>query len=486
MRIKTQVTISLILFILLAIVIILSVFSSNTQLHAIQKKQQIIDDIGESSFDLYYLENDYIIHGGPRPVERWNSKYDEMTGNLRALTVSDLSQQAILNEMMGSQRDMNASFSHLVAVTGGVYGEQPIGSSQELKEISASTLAGQTQTLMSRSKELSQLAKTEALEVERRNTLVVSFSIAVLILFVLLNYFVINRSLLKRISVLQEGAERIGSGDLDTKIETEGNDELGYLSLTFNEMSTRLKNARNLLLASNNELKQENTERKRAENNLVRVNRKLSILNDLTRRDLTNEVFLLKSHLELIKQEAAGHDPILTCIQKIEPGIQSISEITEFSGDYQDMGKNPPKWQNVKLTLLYGLSHVSPGEIRSEIEVEDLEIFADPLLEKAFQGLFENSITHGTHVSTIRVSYRVTPDKATIIFEDDGTGIPSEKKEQIFLRSDGNHSRIRGLFFVREILDLTEITIRETGEPGKGVRFEITVPKGVFREEAGS
>jgi len=37
---------------------------------------------------------------------------------------------------------------------------------------------------------------------------------------------------------------------------------------------------------------------------------------------------------------------------------------------------------------------------------------------------------------------------------------------------------MRSLIFVREILAITGITIRETGEPGKGARFEMTVPKG--------
>jgi len=40
---------------------------------------------------------------------------------------------------------------------------------------------------------------------------------------------------------------------------------------------------------------------------------------------------------------------------------------------------------------------------------------------------------------------------------------------------------MRSLIFVREILDITGITIKETGEPGKGARFEMTVPKGAWR-----
>jgi hypothetical protein len=33
------------------------------------------------------------------------------------------------------------------------------------------------------------------------------------------------------------------------------------------------------------------------------------------------------------------------------------------------------------------------------------------------------------------------------------------------------------MFLSREILGITGITIKETGEEGTGVRFEITVPK---------
>lgn len=35
-----------------------------------------------------------------------------------------------------------------------------------------------------------------------------------------------------------------------------------------------------------------------------------------------------------------------------------------------------------------------------------------------------------------------------------------------------------GLFFAREILAITGITIRETGTPGEGARFEMVVPEG--------
>jgi signal transduction histidine kinase len=135
----------------------------------------------------------------------------------------------------------------------------------------------------------------------------------------------------------------------------------------------------------------------------------------------------------------------------------------------------------VKMTLLLGLSHISTGEFQHSLETGDLEIYADPLLEKACQGLFENSVKHGDHVTRVRVWHRATPGGATIIFEDDGIGIPHEQKESIFLRS-GGRAAVRGLFFIREILDITGVTIKENGEPGKGARFEMTVPDGMYRQ----
>lgn len=223
------------------------------------------------------------------------------------------------------------------------------------------------------------------------------------------------------------------------------------------------------------------TDHKRMEETLLKVNQKLNVLSQLTRRELTNEIFVLNSYLELALQEASGKDRIIENIQKCEEAARAINEITEFTRDYQDLGARPPAWQNVKMTLLFGLSHVTMGTIRHSIEMENLEIFADSLLEKAFQGLIENSLAHGVHVTRIRVWHTMTPDGITIFFEDDGVGIPNDKKEQIFLHRESTGASVRGLFFTREILSITGLSIRETGEPGKCARFEIIVPAGAYR-----
>jgi signal transduction histidine kinase len=67
-----------------------------------------------------------------------------------------------------------------------------------------------------------------------------------------------------------------------------------------------------------------------------------------------------------------------------------------------------------------------------------------------------------------------------LFFEDNGTGIPYDLKERIFEQEYGRGTGL-SLFLSCEILSITGITIRETGDSGRGARFEITVPKGVWR-----
>jgi PAS domain S-box-containing protein len=223
------------------------------------------------------------------------------------------------------------------------------------------------------------------------------------------------------------------------------------------------------------------TEQKLLEGTLMRVNQKLNVLSQLTRKDLTNQIFILSSYLELAEQDAEGHDSVIERIQNGKEAARLIYDIAEFTLDYQDMGAKPPKWQNVNMVLLLGLSHISIGKIQHSLETGNLEIFADPLLENVCQRLFENSVAHGNHVTRIRVWHKVVPGGVIIYFEDDGIGIPHVQKEQVFLRGATTRSAMRSLIFTREILDITGITIEETGEPGAGVRFEIMVPDGIWR-----
>jgi len=53
-------------------------------------------------------------------------------------------------------------------------------------------------------------------------------------------------------------------------------------------------------------------------------------------------------------------------------------------------------------------------------------------------------------------------------------------KKDLFTRNLGRMTGFH-LFFVHDTLDISDMKIDETGEPGKGVRFEIRIPRGLYR-----
>ena len=101
------------------------------------------------------------------------------------------------------------------------------------------------------------------------------------------------------------------------------------------------------------------------------------------------------------------------------------------------------------------------------------------MLEKVFYNLVENALRYGRELPRIAFSSLLHNDNVTIICEDNGEGVPKEFKEAIFRRQYFKHTGF-GLFLSREILGITGLSICETGKPGIGARFEITVPSGYF------
>jgi PAS domain S-box-containing protein len=207
--------------------------------------------------------------------------------------------------------------------------------------------------------------------------------------------------------------------------------------------------------------------------------RKLNILNTLTFQDIRTAIFSLTAYFDLIKN-APDDKTVQSYLEKEEVISHSITDSLQFAKNYQDMGLHPPIWQNVEQIFLYAQSHLDFSTLSRTVKLDGLEIYADPLLETVFFHLLKNIIRHGTRATELIIRYEETPDGLVLITEDNGVGIPVHEKEKIFDYRYGRDNGF-GLFLVREILTNTDITIRETGEPGKGARFEMLVPDGMWR-----
>ncbi|MDD1716493.1 MAG: PAS domain S-box protein, partial [Methanolinea sp.] len=221
---------------------------------------------------------------------------------------------------------------------------------------------------------------------------------------------------------------------------------------------------------------QDITERKKAEEALRQAYRQLNLLTGITRHDILNKISVILGFLKIAEKKCEDPEH-LNYLSKIESATTAIRSQIEFTRIYQDLGTRKPQW--IDLDGVIARSQF-PATIALSSSVRDILIFADPMLEKVFSNLLDNSIRHGGHVTEIRVSSCPQGEDRVVIWEDNGVGIAAGEKGRIFERGFGKHTGL-GMFLTREILSLTGITIQETGVPGEGARFEITVPKGMFR-----
>jgi len=213
------------------------------------------------------------------------------------------------------------------------------------------------------------------------------------------------------------------------------------------------------------------TERRMAREELEMINKKLELLSSITRHDIINKVTVILGNLRSARKNWS--DPaIIALLDKLESAAKSIRAQTEFTRIYQILGSHEPQWQNLRDVIPV---KSIPPEIHVDLQAGEIAIFADPMLEKVFYNLLDNSIKHGGHVTAIRLFFEPVPEGIRIVWEDNGSGISPGDKESVFERGFGNNSGL-GLFLSREILAITGITIRETGLFLQGARFEITIP----------
>ena len=223
------------------------------------------------------------------------------------------------------------------------------------------------------------------------------------------------------------------------------------------------------------------TERKRTEEALRQVNKQLNLLSSITRHDILNQLMALKGYLELSHDVIDNPTTLIEYIKKEEQAANIIEHQITFTKDYQDLGAAAPAWQNVNASIEKAIVGLPMRGVRAEVDPKAPDIFVDPLFAKVFYNLIDNALRYGgAGMKTIRFSSQESDTSLAIVCEDDGVGVPADKKEAIFTRGFGKNTGL-GLFLSREILSITGITITENGEPGKGARFEICVPSGIWR-----
>lgn len=222
------------------------------------------------------------------------------------------------------------------------------------------------------------------------------------------------------------------------------------------------------------------TDQKNTGDALKKASKKLNLLAGITRHDLFNQITVALGSLSLALRLSPDEE-VRARIEGAHTAVMNIQKGLEFAKDYQDMGTKAPAWQRLDEVIHEAAASVPLDGILLDLQTGAVEVFADPMLERVFANLLDNAVRHGEGVTAIRISFHEQDDgSGAIVVEDNGIGIPIALKERIFESGYGRHTG-HGLFLVREILDITGISIVERGNEGEGARFVIHAPRGGYR-----
>ena len=147
------------------------------------------------------------------------------------------------------------------------------------------------------------------------------------------------------------------------------------------------------------------TERKKTEQALQQVTKKLTLLNSVTFNDIQNSVFSLEGYLSL-ERNPEGNETVINYLDCEEVLIRKITKALNFAKSYQDLGLHPPQWQHVNQSFLMGISHLDFSSIHREVHLDDLEIYADSLLERVFFTMADNILHHAKTATQVTIGYR--------------------------------------------------------------------------------
>ena len=212
------------------------------------------------------------------------------------------------------------------------------------------------------------------------------------------------------------------------------------------------------------------------------TNKKLKLLSGVTRNQIIGQLKLLQENREKLEKDLpeASTNELLNAIRI---ATERISSIIRFTWNYEEDGIDAPVWANIHAMVDAKKRDGIAGRIQIVNDLPSgIEVLSDALITYVFDNLMENALHYGGKIMTLRFSAEDSGDSCIIVCDDDGEGAPDEDKDKRFDRESGKNSNL-GLALSQEILDITGITLKETRKPGKGYRFEITVPKGRWRSE---
>ena len=225
-----------------------------------------------------------------------------------------------------------------------------------------------------------------------------------------------------RLLRLETAAERIAGGDFSAPIVDHGNDEIGELARTLDQMRVQLAQLDNA--------------------------RKEFVAN--ASHELRTPLFSIGGFLELLADEDLDEETRRAFIETMQGQVERLAKLSTDLLDLSrvDAGQLRVEREVVDLgsvvEMLAGdIEHLAAGtghEIVTAIEGDVWCLGDDGRILQIGRALATNAMTHTPPGTTVTLRARRDGPRAQLVVEDDGSGIPASQREAIF----GRFYRVEG------------------------------------------
>ncbi|MFB6267260.1 MAG: sensor histidine kinase [Halodesulfurarchaeum sp.] len=220
---------------------------------------------------------------------------------------------------------------------------------------------------------------------------------------------------------------------------------------------------------------QEVSEERHTTEQLARQKARLESFAGVLSHDLRNPLGVAQGNLELEQEERGDSEHLRRAIEALERIDHIIDDLLTAARE----GAAVRETEAVSLGRIardaWGMVETGDATLRVET---DGRLEADPSrLQRILENLFRNAVEHAG--SGVSVTVGQTADGFFV--EDDGPGIPLERREDIFDAgmSTSESGRGFGLFIVQNLAEAHDWSVRCTEATSGGARFEFDTGPGV-------
>ena len=214
------------------------------------------------------------------------------------------------------------------------------------------------------------------------------------------------------------------------------------------------------------------TERVERERQLRQQNERLGEFASVISHDLRSPLNVAQGRAALLAEQGESEhlDPLLQALDRMEAIVEDTLTLAR-------QGDTISETESVSLTNLVGKCWATVDTDDATIDIVDEMTFqADPdRLRHVFENLFRNAVEHGGSDVTVRVGRH---NELGIYVEDNGPGIPVEKRDEVF---EPGHSSAQGgtgfgLTIVKRIVEAHgwELSVADGTDGGARFEFEMS------------